>query len=229
MLLRVAIMFMLLLATPALAQDKFAGTGLDPLLPDNYSCRAPDGCNNCSFEVIKLGPVYKVTGGGCTEMACLPPAPHPHDPDCAANWLRAPHLHYKDKPDFVNSCINAFHSRGGDEAALQPDRNEGDDHFRRRLLGFARTQCEVFYRDMTQREKFSNVKLDIFGGYLLSGIVSYGRGKVDGREVAWRDVQKEVFDIAVKNKMADDPRGAITPAIVEKFNNAYAAGEGLQP
>jgi hypothetical protein len=178
---------------------------------------------------MKLGPVYKVTGGGCTEMACRPAAPHPHDPDCGANWLRAPHLYYKDKPYFVNSCINAFRRRGSDEAALQPDKSEGDDHFRRRLLGFARAQCEAFYRDMTEREKFSDVKLDILGAYLLSGIVSYGRGKVDGREVAWRDVQKEVFDIAAKNKMADDPRGAVTPALLEKFNAAYTAGEGLQP
>jgi hypothetical protein len=104
------IVIFLLISMAPIQADLRTGTGLDPLLPDRYSCPAADGCNHCQYSVQKIGPLWTVHAEGCTERGCMQQAaPQPNlTKQCAANWLYADDLHYNALPAFTNLCINGY-------------------------------------------------------------------------------------------------------------------------
>ena len=113
-----ALAFVFTMAGTAAAQtNMLANTGLDSLLPDQYSCR-PDMCNQCTYKINKIGPAFTIDDQGCTEMGCGMPedlaeakALQTAYDQCKADWRYSKDIRYDDQPIFVNACINGFKNK----------------------------------------------------------------------------------------------------------------------
>lgn len=259
-----ALILLCLTAGPAIAQTKLlANTGLDPLLPDQYSCR-PDMCNKCFYRINKLGPAFTVSDEGCTEMGCG----MPEDPAeakalqdkfnlCKADWRYSESIQFNGLPHFVNACINGFKNKtywefteirentkhhafaeclranGGHTASkicqdgyedYFPDPKAVQEKHMRLALERGQKNCVQFYKNMTEDQGFSDAKLSIFGKFLEHRRVPTAstKGKIDGKEMRWRDVQKEIFDFLHQNNRLHIT-SIVSPQMYDDFMKQYEA------
>ena len=82
-------------------------TGLNPILPDAYSC---DGCHrNCDRYIIKLGLASLIKPPFiCQPLACIYIDNKGYDGLCSKNWRYSRHLKYEAFSKELNLCINSY-------------------------------------------------------------------------------------------------------------------------
>jgi len=105
-----------------------------------------------------------------------------------------------------------------------PDPKEVREKHIRLALARGKKDCALFYKDMTERQGFSDAKMTYFGKFLESRHLppAHATGKIDGKDVPWRTTQKEVFDFLHQNNKLQIT-SIVSPLIYDDFVKQYEA------
>ena len=201
------------------------------IIPDSYSC--PEGCNTCSFKILKFGLFYGSINASCTLLGCSPGSYKQEHRLCRKDWKKSQRLDYQRLPKFTNYCLNDYRNITYIERQNRTNHNftrRDSQSLRHTRLALSQgiESCNKLHNWLKTENQFNDKELLKLATYMRIRGVLNSKNRLT-RYLSKEDIikLKEIFDFINENRNRFDR--IISKIMLQQFEQEYNLVINLPP